>query len=145
MTGEAEILIEIPPSSEYLSFVRAVVASTALLDPTFADERVDDLRLVVSEAATNAVEAHQAVGTSAPVTIRCLGADDRIEVEVIDRGGGFDPDVIEPLPPAESPARLDHESGLGLSLMRLLADEADIRSSAHGTVVRLVVHPRRRP
>jgi anti-sigma regulatory factor (Ser/Thr protein kinase) len=38
------------------------------------------------------------------------------------------------------PRRLEHESGLGLTLIRSLTDEAEIRSSPSGTAVRLVVY-----
>ena len=47
--------------------------------------------------------------------------------------------IFRSLPDAESPKRLEHESGLGISLMRRLADETTIETSVDGTVVRLVV------
>ena len=54
----SDIELRIPARAEYLSLVRAVVAAAASLDPRLADSRIDDLRLVVSEATTNAIEAH---------------------------------------------------------------------------------------
>ena len=46
------ITLEIPAKAEYLSLVRAVVVSAAALDPAFEDQRLEDLRLAVSEATT---------------------------------------------------------------------------------------------
>ena len=104
-----------------------------------ASDRVADLRLVVSEAVANAIRAQERLGIPDRVTIRCNFAKSFIEVEVTDRGRGFDPDQVPSLPPVEDPERLDHESGLGLSLMRELADETVIESGPGGTAVRLVV------
>jgi anti-sigma regulatory factor (Ser/Thr protein kinase) len=36
----------------------------------------------------------------------------------------------------ETPERLRHESGLGVSLMRQLADSAELESGSDGTVVK---------
>ena len=42
------ITLEIPAKAEYLSLVRAVVASAAGLDKSLGNQRIDDLRLAVS-------------------------------------------------------------------------------------------------
>lgn len=140
-----EVQLEIPARPEYLSLARQVVAAAAALEPTFHDERIDDLRVAVSEATTNAVEAHADVSSTDRIVIRCNLGDDRIEVEVLDQGIGFDPDGMAVLPDAVEPTRLDFERGLGIPLMRVLADEAEIVSDGEGTAVRLVVYtPARR-
>jgi len=135
----------IPPRPEYLQLVRALVGAAASssgggpvpLEPG----RVADLRLVVSEAVTNAVEAQGAVGAPDRIVVRCRVADDHVLVEVVDHGPGFDPDAVPDLPDVETPERLRHESGLGVALMERLADEADVESGPDGTTVRLVVRP----
>lgn len=132
----AEVLLEIPARPEYLHLVRQVVAAAAELEPTFPEERIEDLRIAVSEAATNAVEAHVGSGADERILLRCDLSDDRIQVEVLDRGGGFaagDP---------ESAARAGAlaERGYGLPLMRELADETDISARDDGTAVRLTVY-----
>lgn len=135
-----EVELEIPAHRAYLAFARQVVAAAASVEPRFRAERIDDLRIVVSEAITNAVEAHLDQGNDERIRITCnLGAD-RIEVEVFDRGGGFDQDAVPVLPDIEAPSRLEHEGGLGLPLMRQLADETEIQTTDGGTTVRLVVH-----
>lgn len=138
----AEVVLEIPARAAYLSLARQVVAAAAAIEPSFHDDRIDDLRIAVSEATTNAIEAHADLSSEERIVIRCnLGAD-RIEVEVLDLAGGFDQVVAsaEAAPDAEAPDRLEYERGLGIPLMRVLADEAEIRTGAEGTAVRLVVY-----
>jgi serine/threonine-protein kinase RsbW len=134
-----EVVLEIPARPAYVTLARQVVAAAAEAEPTFQDERIDDLRLAVSEAATNAIEAHADLSSQERVVIRCDLADDRIEVEVLDHGSGFEPDEVDELPASTGPARLDQEHGLGIPLMRVLVDEAEITSTSRGTTVRLVV------
>ena len=139
-----DVELEIPARSEYLALARQAVGAIAAVEPRFRLERIDDLRVAVSEAITNAVTAHAADEGGARIRIRChLDVDgDRITVEVIDRAGGFDPAAVPMLPDAEDPLRLEHEHGLGIPIMKELADEADISASASGdgTAVRLVVY-----
>ena len=135
--GVVELLV--PARSEYLQMVRTVVGEAAAVDSGLDAERIADLRLAVSEAATNAIMAQAALGVDDRIVVRCNLAAEQIEIEVTDRGAGFELDKVRSLPDAESPERLEHESGLGLSLMRRLADETTIETSVDGTAVRLVV------
>ena len=135
------ITLEIPAKAEYLSLVRAVVVSAAALDPAVEDQRLEDLRLAVSEATTNAIRSHANLGSEERITIRCGLTDDRIEVEVQDRGPGFNPEKLEPAGPLDQPGRLSYEGGFGIPLMRVLADEIKINSADEGTTVQLVVYP----
>jgi serine/threonine-protein kinase RsbW len=138
MTGIVEL--EIPARPDHLALARLVVAAAASIEPSFRDERIDDLRIAVSEATTNAIEAHADLSGEDRIVIRCDLGEDRIEVEVRDRGPGFDPAEVVPPPDVSAPNRLEVERGLGLPLMRVLTDEAEIRSSPDGTAVRLVVY-----
>jgi serine/threonine-protein kinase RsbW len=139
-TTMGEVVLEIPARPDYLLVARQVVAAAASVAPTFRDDRIDDLRIVVSEATTNAIEAHADMSSDERILIRCNLGSDRIEVEVFDQGAGFDPDEVEGAPDVDDPARLEWEHGLGLPLMREFADETEIRSSQGGTAVRLVVY-----
>ena len=132
--------LEIPARPDYLAVARLVVAAAASVEPRFRDERIEDLQILVSEATTNAIEAHADLSSDERILIRCNLGGEGIEVEVLDRGGGFDPDDVTAPPPAEHPERLHHEGGLGLPLIRVLADEADIHTADGGTAVRLVVY-----
>ncbi len=139
--GDSIISLAIPAQPQYLSLVRAVVAAAAALDPGLGDERIEDLRIAVSEATTNAIEAHATMGSDDRITIRCDLAEDRIEVEIQDHVvSDFNPEGSTPLGDLDAPGRLDYEGGFGLPLMRVLADEMKIRSLDHGTAVQLVVY-----
>jgi serine/threonine-protein kinase RsbW len=142
----AEVQLEIPAHVDYLALTRQVVAAAAAIEPRFHDERIDDLRIAVSEATTNAIEAHADLASDERILIRCNLDDDRIEVEVLDQAGGFDPaDNVEP-PDIMAPDRLEYERGLGFPIMRSFADETEITAIEGGTAVRLVVYaPTPRP
>lgn len=142
--GPAEIVLEIPARTEFVSLVRVVVAAAAEIEPDIAKERIEDLRVAVSEAATNAIEAHDQHGVADRIRIQCNLADDEVAVVVHDQGMGFEPDEVPVLPEPGTPDRLHHETGLGVHLIRMLTDEAEISTTPSGTDVRLVVYSKRR-
>jgi serine/threonine-protein kinase RsbW len=131
--------LEIPANPEYVGLVRMVVASVAAERRDLDDDRVADLKLAVSEACTNAIEAHESGPVNERVVVRCFEDTERFEVRVEDRGTGFDPDALPTHPPVTDPARLEHERGLGIPLIRALVDEVEFDSSPAGTSVRMVV------
>lgn len=133
--------LEIPARADFLAVARLVVVAAASVDAGLSEDRLDNLRLAVSEACVNAINAHDRSGAADDhILIRCGLSGDRVEVEVVDRGAGFDPASVPSLPAPTDPSRLDFEGGLGLQLMRTLTDETDIRSGSDGTAVRLVVY-----
>lgn len=138
LAGEA-IELEIPARAEFVALARLMVAALAASDSTLADERIDDLKLAVSEACTNAIEAHDAAGSGERVLVRCQAGTDALEVFVEDRGQGFDPSELPDHPPVTDPDRLKFERGLGIPLIRALVDEVDFRPTERGTSVRLVM------
>jgi anti-sigma regulatory factor (Ser/Thr protein kinase) len=137
----AVVELEIPARPAYLSLVRLVVdAAVGSLAPGLGGARLDDLKLAVTEACSNAIEAHQTAWSDEPVMIRCQLDDRTVSVEIADRGGGFNPTDLAALPAATDPLRLRHESGLGIPLMRTLADELTFVPDPSGTTVRLTVY-----
>jgi len=134
-----EVVLRVPAKADYVALVRVVLAAAASIDPDSRDDRIDDLRIAVSEAVTNAVESHKAAGTDSHVEVRCFTEGHHVEVTVRDRGPGFDPDNVPVVPDAEDPQRMFFEHGLGLPLMRRLVDKTDIETGDDGTLVRLVI------
>jgi serine/threonine-protein kinase RsbW len=134
------IELEIPARAEYVGLVRLVVSSLASGRRTLPEERIDDLKLAVSEACTNAIEAHRDVDVDERVLVRCSEAEDRLEVNIQDRGPGFDPETLPEHPPVTDPERLNFERGLGIPLIRTLVDDVTFESSSRGTAVRLVMY-----
>ncbi|QYG94661.1 ATP-binding protein [Iamia sp. SCSIO 61187] len=143
------VRLRVPAQPEYLALVRMVIAGTARVEPLLDDERVDDLRVIVSEACTNAIEAlrvrahDQGVDPAtlgSTIAIECHLRATGVEVIIADEGGGFDPDGLAILPPVTDPSRLRIERGLGIPLIKALSDEAEITSGPEGTRVRVVLH-----
>ena len=85
--GPGSIAIEIRLDLDFVSFVRVVVAAAAELRPDIAIERIEDLKLAVSEAVTNSINAQDRVGTIDRIRIECEVTDDEI-VFIHDRGQG---------------------------------------------------------
>ena len=131
---------EIPARPEYLSLVRSLVVEAAEKNATVRRERIEDFKVAVSEAATNAIEAHARACRDDSIRIRCTLTDDRLEFHITDRGFGFYPDQIQVLPEPDDPSRLNFERGLGIYLMRVLSDDVDIQSGPDGTEVSLSIH-----
>ena len=142
MTTEADSVVElqIPARPEFVGLVRLLVATLASSRRELAEDRVDDLRLAVSEATTNAVESYRKPSADNAVTIRWQDRSDRLELSVCDRGRGFDPDGLPAHPPVTDAERLNFERGLGVPLIRTMVDEALFDSTEEGTVVRMVMY-----
>lgn len=137
MAGSAQL--SIPARPEYVAVARLFVSTFASSRRELDDERIDDLRLAVSEACTNAVEAHVAAGLDQPIVVKVLESFDRIDVHVIDQGGGFDVEALPSHPPVTDPERLHFERGLGVPLIRSLVDAAAFETGEDGTDVRLSI------
>ncbi|MHB1533877.1 MAG: ATP-binding protein [Acidimicrobiales bacterium] len=131
--------LSIPASPEYIAIVRLVVSSLATARRNLADERIDDLKLAVSEACTNAIEAHRLSGADAPVRVQVWEAAERLEIRIADRGPGFDPNSLPAHPPVTDPDRLNFERGLGIPLIRSLVDEVDFSPNGPGTTVSMTI------
>jgi serine/threonine-protein kinase RsbW len=135
----AVVELEIPARAEFVALARLVVSSFASTSFGLEDDRIDDLKIAVSEACTNAIEAHDAAETDERVFIRCDDNEGHLEVRIEDRGRGFDPETLPEHPPVTDPTRLKFERGLGIPLIRSLVDDLDITSSDEGTKVRIVM------
>lgn len=139
--------LELPTRAEVVSVARLVVGGVAAGDPLFDEERRADLRLAVSEATTNAIQAQRRVERrqghpGPPVLLRCTLREGIVEVRVRDHGGGFDPDALPAHPAVTDPARLDYEGGLGIPLLRMLADRVEFVPVEGGTEVQMWFLPR---
>lgn len=124
---------------DFLAVVRLVVAGAAAMDPPLADSRLDDLRLAVTEACSNAIKAHRPEAADDRIVVSCRIEQDRFQVDIRDRGPGFDPDAKVDLPDPTHPDRLHQESGLGVPLIRVLTDEVKFTPTEDGTVVSMIL------
>ena len=84
---DALLELSVPSRTEYIAVVRLVVASLVSARRSVADERIDDLKLAVSEACTNAMEANLASPVADPrVVVKVWEAPERLEVCITDSG-----------------------------------------------------------
>ena len=116
------VRLEIPARRDHLALVRLLVSGAVSIERRLPERRMEDLRLAVTEACANAVDAQQRQGGTAGLVITVQLEDDVVAVTVTDRAGGFELGDVEPLPAATDPQRLTHERGLGISLMRSIVD-----------------------
>ena len=141
--------LELPARPEVVSVARLIIGALVAADPLFDEERSADLRLAVSEACTNAIQAEMAGRPGAPpdpeaepIVMRCVLADGQIEVAITDHGGGFDPTGLEAHPEVTSPDRLNYEGGLGIPLIKMLADHLEFQPTDDGTTIVMRFEPR---
>jgi serine/threonine-protein kinase RsbW len=134
------VQLEIPAGPEFVALARLVVSAMASAETQLSDDRVDDLKIAVSEACTNAIEAHDASETDERVLVSCWADHERLEVCIEDRGSGFDVSNLPEHPPLTDPERLKFERGLGIPLIRALVDEVEFSSTGEGTAVRMIMH-----
>jgi serine/threonine-protein kinase RsbW len=132
------IRLTIPAKPEYITLGRLALTGIARLRPEpLRQEVLGDLKLALTEACTNSVR-HAYSSGEGMVEILYELHDDKLVVEVLDEGEGFDP-------PAEpSTALVDEElseGGLGIAIIEALADEFEIRERAQGgSFLRFVKH-----
>ena len=135
------IEFEVPASNEYLAVVRDVLSAVASAGSKLPDGRIDDLRLAVTEACANAIDAEhrKPEAERGPIRLHLELDPEWVVVEVHDEAGGFDVDAVPAQPEVTKPERLRFERGLGIPLMRALTDHVEFRAEGGGTTVRLVV------
>lgn len=122
--------LEIPGRPEFVGIARMAVGALAGIRPGLAYERIDDLRIVVSEACTSAIEMMPDGGS---LHLRCIDGPKTLEVRIDAPGAAFEGAL-----PAEDP---DPESdNFRISLIRALVDDAELRTSGGTTELCLVMH-----
>lgn len=137
-TGQL-LQLEIPAQPAFVGVARSVVAAVASTLEGIDDDRLEDLRVAVSEACTNAVEAHRRDAIDDRVVIRCTATESGLEVCIEDSGAGFDPNDVPSVPFGALPSAAG-ERGWGIQLIQALVDEVSFRQTGDGTAVDLVVH-----
>jgi serine/threonine-protein kinase RsbW len=130
----AEVRLTIPAKAEYISLSRLALTGISRLRP-LSEETLGDLKLALTEACTNSVR-HAYDDGEGVVEILYELHSDRLVVEVTDTGEGFDPDAGRELEADELA-----EGGLGIAIIRALADEFEITDrNGGGSRLRFVKH-----
>ena len=126
--------LRLPARAEYIALAR--LALTGLAEArAFAPDAIADLKLALTEAVSNSVRHAYGAGGNGSVDIRYELRGDRVTIEVIDDGEGFDPEEA----PAFDGDELS-EGGLGIAIIRTIADELEIvsRPGMRGSRLRFV-------
>lgn len=123
------IRLTIPADACWLTVARLTVSGVASrLGASY--EEVDDIKVAVSEACTNAIDHAFREPSSGPpvICIQCHPGEGALRIEVADEGCGFDPEQAASLEEAGP----EKQGGLGLYLIRKLMDEVEVVSRPGG-------------
>ena len=124
------VRLTIPAKPEYVTLSRLALAGLARVR-WFPDETLADLKLALTEACSNSVR-HAYEDGEGHVDISFELRDDRLIVEVADDGTGFEPEDGK-----KSDDDLLSEGGLGIAIIRSIADEVEIEGGLGGKGSRL--------
>lgn len=127
--GTREVRLTIPAKPEYITLGRLALTGISRLRP-LDEETLGDLKLALTEACSNSVRHAYAEGEGT-VEIRYVLHSNRLEIEVADDGEGFDPSADR-----EEGDELV-EGGLGIAIIRSIADELEIGAGKGGKGSRL--------
>ncbi|MFN2588412.1 MAG: ATP-binding protein [Actinomycetota bacterium] len=117
----ASILLEIPPHSAYVAIVRLAFTSlgrVAGLD----EEKLDDLKIAISESCATAVLSTQEAGVDAPVTISFTADEERLEVVVADSGAVASTGEVD----AADSQGFSTRDVMSMELLKSLVDEFEL-------------------
>lgn len=130
--GDARaVRLTIPAKAEYITLVRLALSGLSQLRP-LSEETLGDLKLAVTEACSNSVRHAYRDGREGAVQVVYELHADRLVVEVSDDGDGFT--VVDDVGAGEGALA---EGGLGIAIIRELADELELGPGASGKGSRL--------
>ncbi len=140
MTGASftpEIQLELSAKPEFVRVARHTIGALARLHGV-QDDLIEDIKLAVSEACTNAM-ARAGESGGAPVEVTAIAQADRLVVEVADQGPPPEHEVSGD-PSELSTGELPFDRALSLPLIRGLVDEVTVAPrDGGGGIVRMVV------
>ena len=119
--------LSIPPRSPYVGVVRLALSSLARA-AGLDEERVDDLKIAVSEACANAVINNEDAGSDEPVAVTWSQDDSVVRIEVSDRGDAADVSVGDEVDTQGFSTR----AVMSVALLRSLVDSCAFEGRAGG-------------
>lgn len=129
MTGR--VVLELPAKAEFLLLARLAATSVGR-SAGASEETIADLKLAVTEAVANAVRHAYPPDDPGRVTVELRATPSRLEIVVSDTGKGVGDTDLE-----GSNDDAARESGMGLSIIRAIADEVDVGAGAEGRGTRV--------
>jgi serine/threonine-protein kinase RsbW len=123
------VVLEVPAKPEFLLLAR-LAATGVGRSAGASEETIADVKLAVTEAVANAVRHAYPADDPGRVWVELSADSGKLEIAVSDEGRGL----------GEADSRLrgeQGESGMGLSIIRAIADEIDIGAGADGRGTRV--------
>jgi serine/threonine-protein kinase RsbW len=122
--GGRLVELRIPAKAEYITLCRLALTGLGQLRG-IADDTMADLKLALTEAVSNSVRHAYGPSGDGNVDVRYELHPDRLGIEVIDDGEGFDPDAPDDGVPGDELS----EGGLGIAIIKSIADEFELETS----------------
>lgn len=132
--GSREVSMTIPvaPEMEIVATAQAAALGEYI---AMTRDKIDEVKLALVEACINAFEHADCRDEQLHLTFR-LGREPKgrewLEVEVLDKGKGFDSSSVEE-PSPEKTFHSHRKRGWGLQIIKSLMDEVEITSGEWGT------------
>jgi serine/threonine-protein kinase RsbW len=131
LDGSRTVRLTIPAKPEYITLSRLALSGLSRVRQ-LPEGTLADLKLALTEACSNSVR-HAYADREGHVEISFELRDDRLIVEVADDGTGFEPMGVAPRTGDEELT----EGGLGIAIIRSIADEVEIGGGPGGRGSRL--------
>jgi len=126
-----EVCVSMDSRPEHLVRLRTIVGRLAAASG-MSKEEIQDTTLAMTEACANAIRHGSPNGSDGSVSVKLISDPRKMIVEVSDNGSGFDVNELpEPQPELKA-------GGLGIPLMKSLADSVEFLRDKTGMTVRLV-------
>lgn len=128
---EITLIIPVAPDMELHASAQAAAVGETI---SMSRDKIDEVKLAVVEACINAFEHSHTRDGKVAMTFRTgqEGGQEWLEVEVGDRGRGFDVAALEP-PSHERTFEGKKKRGWGLQIIKSLMDSVEIHSGEWGT------------
>lgn len=138
MSKKLEVSLTVPALAEFVGVVRLAVSGIAAR-LNFAIEEIEDIKVAVSEACTNAIQhAYGATPNGDEIIeIKAYIEGGSLEIIVKDFGQGFDLSILgTSFQKKQSQEKMG--LGLGLTFIKSLMDDTDFSSKiGEGTVIQM--------
>jgi serine/threonine-protein kinase RsbW len=122
--------LEVPPDADQVRTAR-LFASAVARHFGVDEDRVEDLKVAISEATTNSINAHRKADITDPVRIAAASEGEGVRFSVIDVGPGFSTEnMLADTRSEVTPAHGLFEGSLGLTLIRTLFPGVEITQNA---------------
>lgn len=136
MTNYDYVEMRFPASAEYVGLVRLTLSGILNRAGASYDD-IEDSKIAVSEAVTNAIKHAYKGEVKGDVLVGYVIFDEKVEVIVSDSGQSFDYEKTKSeLGPYKEDENVDfiREGGLGLFLIESLMDEVNVKKDAGVTI-----------